>query len=96
MLVFCVVSGKLLRSIYPTLQADEYIKIIRADENGFIILVTSKDKIFVYSINGSFLKSSERYGLRHGTSINSVVFADRLKPYIVRDIHTYCYNLIRF
>jgi len=47
-LIFCILSGKLLRSIYPHLQSDEFIKIIQADENGFVILVTSKDKIYVY------------------------------------------------
>jgi hypothetical protein len=47
-LIFCIASGKLLRSIYPKLAPEEYIKIIKADDNGFIILVTTKDKIMAY------------------------------------------------
>jgi len=47
-MVFCVSTGKLQRSIYPEMDADDYIKMVRVDENGFIILLTTKSVILTY------------------------------------------------
>jgi len=43
-----VTTGKLLKSIYPVLKADEYIKLVRMDKNGLVILLTTKSAILVY------------------------------------------------
>ncbi len=48
-LLFCIASRKLLKSIYPDFYNDEYAKICKADENGFIIIITNKERIFVYT-----------------------------------------------
>jgi hypothetical protein len=48
-LIFCFASGKLLKSIYPAMKPDEYVKMIQADENGFIVIVTNFDRLFIYT-----------------------------------------------
>ena len=34
-----------MKNLYAELAADEFIKIIKVDENGFIILVTTKSNV---------------------------------------------------
>ena len=80
-MIFCIASGKLLRSIYPKLQGDEFVKILKIDENGFVILVTTRDRLFVYSINGEFISSTDKFGKK----IKDLKFLDKLKPFLVKE-----------
>ena len=80
-MIFCIASGKLLRSIYPKLQGDEFVKILKIDENGFVILVTTRDRLFVYSINGEFIFSTDKFGKK----IKDLKFLDKLKPFLVKE-----------
>ena len=83
-MVFCVSTGKLQRSIYPQMDADDYIKMVRVDENGFIILLTTKSVILTYSINGKLMMKADEFSSKTGYEISSLSLIERLKPYIVR------------
>ena len=55
MLIFCITTGKILKTISLELSSDEFVKTIKADENGFIALVTTKGVILVYKYHLIYL-----------------------------------------
>ena len=48
MLAHCIFTGKLINSFYPQLYENEMIKFLECHSSGYIIVITTKSKLYLY------------------------------------------------
>ena len=86
-LIFCIVSGALIKCYNLQLETDERVKILAADASGLITVLTTIDRLFVYSLKGGLCSSSNYFRQENPLRvITAMLQYDKFKPNFVKII----------